>query len=497
MELIVILTLAVVGYVATRLLVERAVRAVTQRLGAEGATLVRPLLTPLNALLVLLAVQMTLSFRQRDTAATELLLLAAATWLALRAGKLVLYEWYLPRFHGLALPGALRIFFSALLVVGLLGWALHVWAGMAITDLVAIGALVGLLSGLLLYNFVRDFVQGMTIWLQKAVEVGAHVRIGDYEGDVLGVDWRATRLGVADDAVVSIPNNALMVTPVTTYRGAKGTRRATVVVEVPESVPPNRVASTLLAAAGDVDGVLTEPAPEIRHDGAPGGKNVFRLDVWTETLKDCARAKSQLHSQLWYRLRREGIVKDETVAKPPQQVVLDALRRLPLFGMIEAPLLERLGACLYQRYGLGEVLFRQGDEGPSLFVVMKGRLEVLIDIPSGRTVVADVPAGSFVGERSLLTGERRSATVRAADEAEVLIVTKDDLMQVLRAAPEVAESIGAVMVERDLQRENIALDAAAKAAARITMAIKIRAFFRLQSSSPATGDNPPGARARH
>ena len=126
---------------------------------------------------------------------------------------------------------------------------------------------------------------------------------------------------------------------------------------------------------------------------------------------------------------------------------------------------------------------------------MKGRLEVLIDTPSGRTVVADVPAGSFVGERSLLTGERRSATVRTADEAEVLIVTKDDLMQVLRAAPEVAESIGAVMVERDLQTENIALDAAAKAAARITMAAKIRAFFRLQSSSPATGHNPPGARA--
>ena len=65
---------------------------------------------------------------------------------------------------------------------------------------------------------VRDFVQGMTIWLQKAVEVGAHVRIGDYEGDVLGVDWRATRLGVADDAVVSFldiapatPGHALVV----------------------------------------------------------------------------------------------------------------------------------------------------------------------------------------------------------------------------------------------------------------------------------------------
>ena len=87
MELIVILTLAVVGYVATRLLVERAATAVTQRLGAEGATLVRPLLTPLNALLVLLAVQMTLSFQQRDTAASELLLLAAATWPALRVGQ--------------------------------------------------------------------------------------------------------------------------------------------------------------------------------------------------------------------------------------------------------------------------------------------------------------------------------------------------------------------------------------------------------------------------
>lgn len=496
MGLVLTLTLAVVGYITTRLLVERAARASTNYLGEESATLVRPVLTPLNVLLVLLAVQMALSFQQKDTAASELLLLAAAGWLALRVGGLVVYEWYLPRFHGLVLPGALRVFFSAAVVFSLVGWVLHIWAGMAILDLVAIGAVLGLLSMLLLHNFMRDFIQGMTIWLQKAIEVGAHVRIGDHEGDVLGVDWRATRLGIADDAVVSIPNSILMGAPVTTYRGENGARRATVVVEVSDSVPPDRVASTLLATAANMDGVLADPAPEVLHDCATGGKHVFRLDVWAETLKDCARVRSRLHSQLWYRLRREGIAEDDALAKPHQQVILDALRRLPLFGMIEAPLLERLGACPYQRYATSEVLFRQGDEGSSLFVVMKGRLEVLIDTPSGRMVVADVPAGSFVGERSLLTGERRSATVRAAEEAELLVVTKDDLMQVLRAAPEVAESIGAVMVERDLQRENIALDAAARAAARMTMTAKIRSFFRLQSPSPSTAGKTPGARAQ-
>jgi predicted acylesterase/phospholipase RssA/CRP-like cAMP-binding protein len=82
----------------------------------------------------------------------------------------------------------------------------------------------------------------------------------------------------------------------------------------------------------------------------------------------------------------------------------------------------------------GEWLFREGDDGNSLYVVHTGRLEVVIDGPDPE-VARVLTAGSVVGELALLTREPRSASVRARRDSELLQVTSTDFAELLSHEP--------------------------------------------------------------
>ena len=84
----------------------------------------------------------------------------------------------------------------------------------------------------------------------------------------------------------------------------------------------------------------------------------------------------------------------------------------------------------------GEVLFRAGDEGRAIFVVLTGRLRVAIQTDVGAETVRDVGRGGHVGEFAYLTHQPRSATVTALRDSEILVLSDELLDQLLRHHPD-------------------------------------------------------------
>jgi NTE family protein len=86
-------------------------------------------------------------------------------------------------------------------------------------------------------------------------------------------------------------------------------------------------------------------------------------------------------------------------------------------------------------YG-GEVLFRQGEAGDSLYIVVSGRLRVVYtDCDGVETVLAELGAGETVGEMAMMSGEPRSATVYAARDTELAKLTKASVDRVVERHP--------------------------------------------------------------
>jgi predicted acylesterase/phospholipase RssA/CRP-like cAMP-binding protein len=127
-----------------------------------------------------------------------------------------------------------------------------------------------------------------------------------------------------------------------------------------------------------------------------------------------------------------------------------ALARVPLFQGFEADLLAVLDReCERLTLPGGACLFRQGDAADALYVVLSGRLEVVSEPePGSRLVVGELGRDACVGEMSLLTGEPRSATVRAIRDTELLRIDSARFAQFLGTYPGLAAEIARTLARR-------------------------------------------------
>jgi CRP/FNR family cyclic AMP-dependent transcriptional regulator len=101
----------------------------------------------------------------------------------------------------------------------------------------------------------------------------------------------------------------------------------------------------------------------------------------------------------------------------------------PLFEMLSSTELAYLAELAEQRrYDAGEPVFEEGELGDSLYVIIRGEVEVVRRDSGGASRPLTVlTAPDFFGEMSLIDKEYRSATVRARTEAMLLRLTTQHL----------------------------------------------------------------------
>ena len=137
------------------------------------------------------------------------------------------------------------------------------------------------------------------------------------------------------------------------------------------------------------------------------------------------------------------------------------LGKISLFADVLPPEeLDHLAArCHVVDYEPGTVLMSEGDFGTFMVAILWGRLEVSVAGTRHATrEVAVLSPGDIVGEMSLLTGARRSATVTAVEPSRAVEITKVALESVFVRAPELLDRMDEMLVERRAQLMAIADD---------------------------------------
>ena len=124
-------------------------------------------------------------------------------------------------------------------------------------------------------------------------------------------------------------------------------------------------------------------------------------------------------------------------APPPD--VLRFLAEVPVFsGLARSTLAEVEEQVEWRHIHGGSVLFRQGDEGDALYMVVSGRLRVLLEQPDRkgiRRALRDVTRGETVGELALVTGDPRSATVVALRDTELGRLSRAAFTELMEREP--------------------------------------------------------------
>ena len=140
--------------------------------------------------------------------------------------------------------------------------------------------------------------------------------------------------------------------------------------------------------------------------------------------------------------------------------IAQVVQELSLFTGLDEEQVSRLaGVCTVAFFTPGEVIFRQGEQGEAIHLVLRG--EIAICLAGSSSPVGTVTKGECLGEMSLLTGAAHSETAIAQSDVETAVLGHHDLAELIRLRPDIGLRIYrnlAVGIGEKLKRSGISAD---------------------------------------
>ena len=126
------------------------------------------------------------------------------------------------------------------------------------------------------------------------------------------------------------------------------------------------------------------------------------------------------------------------------------LGNVQLFAELSPDRIRELAQLVRRRtYHRGETIFHKGDPGSGLYILTGGQVKIVLPSDTGEeAMLAVLEPGEFFGELALFDGLPRSATVVACENAEVLVLHRDDFLAFVSNNPEVSVTLFAVLSRR-------------------------------------------------
>jgi len=159
------------------------------------------------------------------------------------------------------------------------------------------------------------------------------------------------------------------------------------------------------------------------------------LDVPSEVLRTIVEARTELRNAVMKRFQ--------------QRITETALRAVPLFRYLPEESMQKLidhssliGAPP------GSIIIQEDEVGDAFYAVIYGSLRVSHDVNGKHLNLALLHAGDYFGERSLLTGAPRNATVSALIQSELVCVERETFLEVVEENPEVRDRVDMVAHNR-------------------------------------------------
>jgi small-conductance mechanosensitive channel/CRP-like cAMP-binding protein len=354
----------------------------------------------------------------------------------------------------------------------------------------AVGAVV---VGFALQDTLGNAFAGLGIQSEKPFRVGHWIRVGDFEGRVSEVTWRATKLRTKAGNFVVVPNNIVAKEAITNYSEPSVPTRLELDVGASYLSTPAAVKAAGLEALSQVRRVIKDPPPDVLLHSFDASAITYRVRFWITDYELDDTIRDEVRTAIFYAFARHGIempwpIQVGYAREWPEPD--DAARLREREGVLaRVDLLSRLtdeqrrqiaAASAIRLFGDGEAIVRQSAPGQSMFIVASGAAVVVLE--PGQREVAVIEKGGYFGEMSLLTGDTRSATVYARGDTSVLELDAELFRALGAVDPHAVEQIGLAAVARRAALTEIkeAAQTAAVADAPATFLGRMKRFLGLR-----------------
>ena len=334
---------------------------------------------------------------------------------------------------------------------------------------------VAIILGFAGQSFFAGIIAGISIQLNRPYKVGDWLQVGERFAEVMEINWRSTRLRTNDAIYLDIPNNEMVSHAIVNLHYPTEVHAMRIRVGVEYKNAPNRVKDALFRAASTAEGVLAEPKVRIFLVDFSEFAVIYEIKYYMGNHARINEINDAVRTNVWYELKRQHITipfpirtlhVERRVARTVQEDQEEArtiLRDEPLFECLSDAQIENMvKEARLNHFGRGERVIQEGAEGDSMFVLLRGDAQVSVSRNGSSIPVATLSAGDCFGEMSLLTGERRTATVRAESDCHVMEISKPVMAEVIRDSPDCLERLSELLAKRKLENEGVLKEAASQ-----------------------------------
>ena len=128
---------------------------------------------------------------------------------------------------------------------------------------------------------------------------------------------------------------------------------------------------------------------------------------------------------------------------------VELIRQFPIFSKIQ-PAMQKLLCFSSDRltYEEGQLMFRAGDPPDSAYIVMEGEVDITVPTPKGPLLVNTLARNDVIGEIGIFGDVPRTATAQARTRVEVLRISRDVFVNVIRGNPDAAIALIRILADR-------------------------------------------------
>jgi CRP/FNR family cyclic AMP-dependent transcriptional regulator len=163
------------------------------------------------------------------------------------------------------------------------------------------------------------------------------------------------------------------------------------------------------------------------------------------------------------------------------------LARTELFADLDPREVQAIAQVAVPRnWDRGEMIFREGDEGDTCYLLRSGAVVLTREHQDGRMVaLAELRAGALFGELAMFRGETRSATAEAVEPTSAVALLAGDVQRCMRRNPELALKLLAGLAERvSRTNERLLQQSFQTVAGRVASALLAQTVSRQAEGAP-------------
>lgn len=356
-------------------------------------------------------------------------------------------------------------------------------------------AILGVVVGLALQETLGNLFAGVALQADQPFQVGDVISIPNRGvGVIESVSWRGIKIRTFQNKLLII-SNAVLAKESIEVAPKENLNARIVYFNTVYSASPSHTAHVVREAVRHAENVSAKMRPIVRiHNLGESGID-WEVKYWLENYARHNDTDALVRRNIWYAFQREKInfafpTRSVYVEKHEDDVTLEEkininaerLNQVPIFAPLSDEEIEHLAQSARTRiFAPGEPIVRMGLEGNSMFIIVRGNVSVQITESGIEKEVGTLAENDFFGEMSLLTGEKRTATVIAIEETEVLRIEKNAMKKIFNNNSGLVESIAAIAAGRKEELMSLSnKDTVVKDDRAGGMLTSIRKFFGLK-----------------